>query len=333
MEWLAAILPGLGEELTVIALGHGEGTLLLPLAIRRMGPFRVADIAGGKQASYHLPLVAGAFATDTEPLRAALTEAGRALMLDAFTFRDSPAQLGAFANPLAGLPGQRAPSSGWELRLDETWDVISARLFDRDDRKKMRQKAKKLAEIGPVFAGWVSGPAIETELEQLFAQKASRLAAMGQRDPFGSPALRRSFLQGIMSARPGLRLFVLRAGSRSLAWMVGASDGRRFSGMVNAHDASADVARASPGEQLLLALVPTLISEGYHAFDLGVGDARYKAQFCPEEIPLFDLALPVSAAGHIAARLFLTSQAIKRRIKTDPALMARWSRLSLLLKR
>lgn len=332
-DWLAAMLPGLGANLTVIALDAGDGSLILPVTIEQFGPFRLADIAGGKQASFHLPIIRGDFQCALPPLRAALQEAGRALRLDAYAFRDMPARLGTFTNPLANLPAQPAPSSGWELLLDEPWEAISARLFDRDDRKKMRQKARKLEEIGPVCAGWVTDSSLEHHLTALFEKKAARLAELGQSDPFANTALRRAFLDAMSGERPSMRLFTLQAGIRTIAWMAGASDGRRFSGMVNAHDASPDVARASPGEQLLLALVPRLIAEGYQAFDLGVGDARYKAQFCPQEIALLDCALPVSHVGSLASQGFLQAQGLKRRLKTNPAMMERWLRFRQLFRR
>lgn len=321
-DWLAAFLRATGgtEAFRIVALESTSGAVLLPLEIRRLGPFRVADIAGGKQASFHGALLQGAPAFSARDLRRALAEAGRTLRLDAFTLTDAPENWRGERHPLSILPRRSSPSSGWCVTLDNDCAALLARLSDREDRKKQRYKANKLAAFGPVKASWITDKAArEAALAKLFEWKAERFGAVGIDNPFAEPALE-DFLR--QASATSLRVFGLSAGKRLVAVMVCASDGQACSGMVNAHDPDPEIAKTSPGEQLLLHLLPALCAEGFAQFDLGVGEARYKAHFCPEPVPLFDAAIAVSLQGHLAARLFLAMRGLKRRVKQDPRLWA-----------
>ena len=132
-----------------------------------------------------------------------------------------------------------------------------------------------------------------------------------------------AFLQNGSAGRQApLRIFALSAGERLVAVMVCAIDRRACSGMVNAHDPDPEIAKTSPGEQLLMHLLRRLCAEGFRQFDLGIGEARYKAHFCPEPVALIDAALAITAKGHVAALVFLAMRRLKRRVKQDPRL---WS--------
>jgi CelD/BcsL family acetyltransferase involved in cellulose biosynthesis len=314
------------DAFRVIEITLPDAELLLPLTMHRRGPFRVADICGGKQASYHAGVPGENAAITPEALYDTLRAAGRAMGLDAFTFTDCPIRYGGRDNPLALLPHQASPSSGWSLRLEGEADALLARLSDRDDRKKLRQKANKLAALGAVQAGWAETPDARAEaFEALFRWKAARFGAAGIDDPFAQAGMRECLAEAGESG--ALRLFTLAAGPRLVAVLAGAGNAGCFSGMLNGHEGENEIARTSPGEQLIVHLIHALCAEGFRHFDLGVGEARYKAHYCPEEIALVDCAVAVNANGEIAARLFLALRGMKRAIKQNPRLMALASRL------
>ena len=127
---------------------------------------------------------------------------------------------------------------------------------------------------------------------------------------------------------PGIELHALYAGERIVATYGGAAQGGRWSGMFNSFDADEDIARSSPGELLLMNIIDSCCARGLRDFDLGVGEARYKAALCDQPIPLFDAALGFGLTGRSAAALILGKQALKRRIKRDPRLMALARRLA-----
>jgi CelD/BcsL family acetyltransferase involved in cellulose biosynthesis len=326
--FLAPLLSGTHalDDFRLIEILADAGVLLLPVSIERRGPFRLADIAGGKQASFHAGIPDNNLAISTRALRNALAGAGREIGIDAFTFTDCPLSYDGRDNPLAILARQASPSSGWKLTLGEEADDILARLSDRDDRKKLRQKASKLAALGTIRAGWAeTTEARAAAFEALFRWKAERFGAAGIDDPFATEAIRASL--SAMAEAGTLRLFTLSAGSRLVAVLAGLVGDRCFTGMLNGHEAEAEIARTSPGEQLLPHLIRALCAGKFRHFDLGVGEARYKAHYCPERIALVDCAVSASAKGMIAARLFLAARAAKRIVKQSPGLMAMVARL------
>lgn len=134
----------------VLRDGAGHVSLLLPLAIERRHGLRIAVPVGGKQANYHLPLFArGAVLPSGAELRALLRETGRALRLDTYIFGNLPLSWDGFANPLAE-GGRPSPSNGYRLALSGDAEATLSRALSKDGRKKLRQKDKKLRELGPV---------------------------------------------------------------------------------------------------------------------------------------------------------------------------------------
>lgn len=323
--WLSSLLGATGatDAFRVVEIDAAGGSVLLPLEAGRLGPFRVADIAGGKQASFHGVAMRGEPILPPDAFRAALREAGEALGLDAFTFRDAPISWLGEAHPFASLAARPSPSAGWAVTLEAECETLFARLSNREDRKKQRYKANKLAQIGPVTGGWITDEAeISEALTKLFAWKAARFGAVGIDNPFEDPAMQAFLRAGSAGRQAPLRIFALSAGERLVAVMVCAIDGRACSGMVNAHDPDPEIAKTSPGEQLLMHLLRRLCAEGFRQFDLGIGEARYKAHFCPEPVALIDAALAISAKGRLAALLFVAMRRLKRRVKQDPRLWA-----------
>ena len=67
------------------------------------------------------------------------------------------------------------------------------------------------------------------------------------------------------------------------------------------------------------ALLPIMVLA---SFDFGVGSDDYKLQYCKDgRQPLLDSYLPLSAKGHVAARLLSLETSIKRAIKQSPTAM------------
>lgn len=327
-RFLAPLLLETGEldSFRLIEISAGDGALFLPVSLSSCGPFRFARITGGKHASFHAPGLAGNPEISAQTLRATLVKAGREAGIDAFIFSDCPVNYAGRDNPLTILPRQSSPSSGWAVTLDSDADALLERLSDKEYRKKLRHKVNRLAGIGVLKAGWAEAPEERTAVfEKLFEWKAARFGEMGIDDPFAAPGMREFLTRAVENG--AMRLFTLHAGERLVAALAGASAGGCFSGMLNGHENEFEIARTSPGEQLVVQLIRTLAAEGYRQFDLGVGEARYKMRYCPERIALVDSAIGVSAKGFLAARAFLIARAAKRIIKQNPRLMEFFSRM------
>lgn len=329
-DWLIPYLDctaGL-DNFRLVEARFAQAHLLLPLSLTHKAGAMLADVPGGKHASFHAPVWVEAGACPPAEMRGALLDAGRALGVDAFTFRDCPPQMAGHANPLLALPHQPSPSAASALTLEVDGEALLHRLSDKDDRKKLRQKERKLSECGALRVGWAeSETQIRNALSALFAWKDMRFGAKGIDNPFADAKIRAFITQASTSTPPGIRVFTLHAGEVLIAAMAGAAWQGQFSGMLNGNDPDPTILRGSPGEVLINHLIRVLCAEGYQHFDLGVGEARYKAHYCPEQVALFDSALGITPKGKLVARAFLAARKTKRMIKQSPNAMALLARL------
>ncbi len=332
-DWAAAYFATAPRARPLIAVLRdpcGRPRLLLPFAVRRERGLRVARIVGERHANFHMPVFASreAAALPPETVRAALVRLGRAHGIDAYAFAHQPRAFADTVNPLAE-GGTPSPSDGYGMRLGPDPEETVARLFSGDARRKLRQKEKWLtAAHGPV-AHVVAATAEEAEavIGAYLAQKAVRFAQLRLPNPFAQEA-DRAFLTA--ACRPGparpaaLECHALRreADGHVLATFIGAVDARRFSAMLTSFDPDPALARFSPGDLLLHALVRDQAARGRVALDLGVGEAPYKSKICDEVIALVDACVPVSARGRAFAAGMRLRVRLKRRVKRSPRLRA-----------
>lgn len=310
------------DDFRLIEIGDEEGNaLLLPLHILRCNGASLAVKVGGAHASFFVPLSIGDVSGwPSQALADALIMAGEQAGIDAFLLADGPLEWGGRPNPLVQMPHQSAPSSGAGLSLGADAEAVLARLMDRDDRKKQRYKRRKLAESGCLAAGWTPCDAtLDAALACFFDWKAQQFAALGAPDPFAAPDIRAFIRHACCRPEPAIRLFVLTLDARPAAVIGVARSGGHVSGMFTAYDPTPAISRFSPGDIMMADFIQTLCTEGFSAFDLGVGEARYKAHFCPEPIPLVDIAVPVTTLGRITSAGWLMARRMKRVIKQNPA--------------
>lgn len=314
-----------GHAPALIVLSDPAGTplMLLPLALHRAGPLRVARFIGGKHSNFNMPVCApGAAALDAATLRAALQQAGRDAGIDLFAFSSQPYEWEGFANPLARLGGQPSPSAGYKLTLAEDAEALLKERLSKDTRKKLRQKETKLAQLGPVTYVRPEKPEdIRAVLEDFLRLKAARFQSQGISDPFDGPDVR-AFLEaaatGAGEKGRTLELHALQVGGRTVAVYGALADAQRFCGLFTAFDGDTEIARSSPGDILLMKIIADACARGLKTFDLGVGEARYKAQVCTATEALFDSVLPVTARGQLAGAALARLVAAKRWAKHSP---------------
>ncbi|MFK5597757.1 GNAT family N-acetyltransferase [Methylobacterium sp. HMF5984] len=327
----AAAAPG-ALRIVVLRDAAGRPRILLPLAVERRRGIAIARTLGGDHANYHLPLFAArdAAAVPAEDVIAALGLVGRAAGIDVYALGHQPRTWDGAVNPLA-IRGEAAPSDGYGMMLGPDPESTLKRAFSADARKKLRSKEKRLVEAHGALAYRKAADGAEAArfLSAFYAQKAARFAAMGIADPYADPAIRAFLTAATAGENPAVEIhaLMLEATGRVLATFGGAVDGARYSGMMTAFDADPEIARFSPGDLLLHHLVHDQAAQGRRAFDLGVGEARYKASVCDETIPLVEATLPVTLRGHAYGFVATRLTRLKRRIKRDPRLFALVRRL------
>jgi CelD/BcsL family acetyltransferase involved in cellulose biosynthesis len=116
-------------------------------------------------------------------------------------------------------------------------------------------------------------------------------------------------------------LHALEGDGDMLAIVGGVADHQRFSVMFNSIT-DGDHARKSPGIILMADIIAACVQRGFESYDLGAGHAPYKDYFCTGSEQRFDCFIPFTARGRLLAAACQASDALRRSLKSTPALMS-----------
>lgn len=298
----------------------GAPVALLPLGRRRAGPFKMAEFFGGSHSNFNLGLwrqdAAAAF--DAGMVRQFVDAA--AASADALVLTHQPMSWNGVANPMALLPHTTSVNKAYRGTLMPDFEELLRTRASGDTRKKMRKKARGLAQRGAIEFLLAGTPETKrAALDAFFLQKRERMQEIGLPDVFSAPDVRAFIEQTVFSGE--VELYALSVGGTIIAAQGGLVRDGRFSAMFISM-IGGDWRADSPGEQILLHLMRACCERGLHTLDLGVGGAAYKATFAPDEEPLFDSYLPLTPVGKLIALAAQTAGGLKRTIKQTPAL---WS--------
>jgi CelD/BcsL family acetyltransferase involved in cellulose biosynthesis len=318
--------------------GRGEPILVWPLGRRAKGPIAVAEFLGGKHANFNMPLYRRDVVANIgrDDLRAVFAAASG---IDLLALHNQPASWDGIANPLLLLPHQPAPSFGQRGQLMADFAALLRARVNSRSRKKLRKKERALASHGELRF-WRVQTEIEARrvLDAFFAQKTQRMRRLGIVNAFEGPGVREfittTATERLASGRPAIELYACTVGDTVAATFAGLVGGDRFCGLFNSMILNA-LMHESPGEVLLTNVVRMCCERGLAVFDLGVGEAEYKAVFCDQPEPLFDSFLPLTPLGRAAAFGERWRGRAKRLVKQNAALWgavdwgrrmrARWS--------
>jgi CelD/BcsL family acetyltransferase involved in cellulose biosynthesis len=323
------------SQFIVVARDAGGAPLaLLPLLRRSFGPLGVVEFIGGKHANFNLALFPPGRGWSAEALLSLLAAAaGRAeARVDLYAFLNQPCDWQGRPNPLAALGGRPSPSFGYKSELPPDFEAWRAARHSRATRKKLRQKAGRLATMGEVSHIIARDQAeAERTLDALIAQRQERARAAGSLDASAS-AEAQAFLRQLSTPAPAgarsiMELHALMLDERIVATFAALCGRDRLSGLVVSYEADREIARCSPGELIVQEVVRSAISRGFTTFDLGVGEARYKDECCEATEPLFDTFIATSPLGRLAAFLYDVERRVKRTVKRSPRLSALATRL------
>ncbi len=326
--WQRHVGAGCGiSPFVVVGFNAQSAPLFLwPLGRRTLGGLRVVEFLGGTHTNFNMAIWQREAVSkiNAEDLRAVLK--GFAGKADILRLTNQPLSWGGTTNPFALLPQQRSPNFGFSGALAPDFEALLRARTNATARKKMRKKERMLATYGEVRFERARGlHEVRRVLDAFFKQKSARMKALGIRDVFAAPGVRRFIESGATERASGLEppieLYALSVNDIVVATMGGIVGGGRFCAMFNSI-AQGHYAVESPGEQLIVNLVRTCCERGLDTFDLGIGEAQYKTLFCSDTEPLFDSYLPLTAGGRVMALAFAAGAAAKRSIKQRPLL---WS--------
>ncbi|MGA2494705.1 MAG: GNAT family N-acetyltransferase [Roseiarcus sp.] len=328
--WFATVGAAEGATpLIVVARDEaGQPVALLPFARAAYGPLRFAVFLGGKDSNFNLGLFRSGGAWSRDDLAALLAAAVKRARprLDAFLLCNQPLSWRGIANPFADGKLQPSPSFAYASALPGDFSVWLDARASKDAKKKMRKKRARLEAMAPLVHSRAAGQQeINRALAAFHAERRARTVALGVPDPYALPAAQ-AFLAEL--ARDGaLELHTLSHGDRVIAVFGALPGAARQSGLFIGHDGDPEIARSSPGEIMVQAVVADAIARGFAEFDLGVGEARYKGEACEIVEPLFDSAFAFTLKGRLAAWTFLAVRRAKRSVKHSPRLKALHARL------
>ena len=321
--WLATIGRARGVAPFIVAARDASGRVnaLLPFGAERFGPFRVAGFLGGKDANFNMGLFRPGLAIDSGALADLLRRAAALATprLAGFRCLSQPRDWQGAVNPMAAIGGKPSPSFGYKTALGADYSAWLNAHYSREAHKKLRKKAQRLNAIGPVSHRVARDAADARAILAVYgAQKDARMRELGLARSWD----REQSLAFLTQAADAgsLELHALVCGDRLIAVFGGLPREKRFCGMFISYDADPQFARCSPGELLLNEIVGNLIERRFLTFDLGVGEARYKAHCCEADEPLFDTFVATSVAGRLLGAATIGKQRMKRLVKQSPAI-------------
>lgn len=323
--WLAAWRDHVNPDVILVEIAdRGERIFMLPLEIVRQGAIAVARYPGGRHANGNFPALApGVRGLPVDLIAAAI--AGLRPDIDLVALERQAQAVAGHDNPLLALAHAESPDIALAVDLAGGFEALLARVSGKRKRKKHRSQSRKFEEAG----GWrrvtAATPAeVDRLLDAFFAMKADRFARMGIANVFAEDAVRSFFrtlfTRALAEAHPPFRLDALEVGG-VLRAVTGCS--RAADRIVCEFGAIAEdeLAATSPGDFLFFENIRDACARGFAIHDFSVGDEPYKRLWCDIEIRQFDVFLPLTAKGRVAASRGNFARSLRRLVKASPVLM------------
>jgi CelD/BcsL family acetyltransferase involved in cellulose biosynthesis len=324
--WVDTLGPSSGLEPHFIRISNenGEKQVILPLGLSKSPLGTKAVFLGGKHSNFNMMVMSqtALIALTASDLETLLRDAAKKCSIDCYHFIHQPVIWKGRDNPLLSLPHKPSANTAYRADLLPDGDAMIKSLMSSESRKKLRNKEKRLSELGAVTFKKATEPQeISRVIDAFLMQKAARFNHQGIDNPFASPEAEAFLRQGAQKTKEGeppFSLYYLSSGDRIVSTLGGAEHDGRVSGMITSFDAHQEIIRFSPGDLLLMHLVQHLANEKYEIFDLGTGDATYKGDYCKTEDTLFDSILPMTNKGKLLAKTLEIKSGVKRWIKQNP---------------
>ena len=333
-SWMAGWWDHIGSisqaspHVTVLRDDAGKPVLLLPLVRKKVGPLHVGLFMGGKHTNFNLPIWHPEYlkqpAVGLNALLQGLRHNGQ--RLDLLVLLNQPATWQGAINPMLQAPHRASASRAYTGELQHDFEALFKERMGSNSRKKLRQKERRLAALGPVAFQRARTPAeIDRVLEAFFQQKGARMREQGLSNAFDAPGVK-EFTRAAAhetdpdTGEPVIELYAASVGDMIIATFGGIVAHGRFSGMFNSI-AGAEFRNYSPGELLLANVIRMCCERGLDKFDLGIGDAAYKQVYCRDAEALYDSVIPITAAGQVVAPFWRAGLALKGKVKKSNTLL------------
>lgn len=323
---------GSASPLIVVATVNNRPAFLLPLYSQ--GVFlgiKRALFMGDKHANVRVPLM-----SKDPVLQAALLEQaqggnlikiiGSALKggghADHLALENMPKDYAGDLNPLTFGDCKAGMTPLFVGELNEDFQVLTAERRPLSSQRKQRKRVRMLKAIGEISFDTIDdASALDDTLNVLFQQKAVRLDNAQIHNAFddanNEAFIRRLAHQSLASGNRLLDLYALTVNGETIAVTGGGMQGDRYSIGINSMSNEPRYAACSPGKITVDMEVEAFCAEGFHWFDIGLGENSYKRMWCAQ-IDLFDVCRALTPKGQLLVGLSRSISELKTLVKSTP---------------
>jgi len=303
---------GVAPVFVEIVAADGSPAALVPMAVGREGPLRVATFADAGVVDFACPIPGPGFGTLTPEV------AWRALRdalagVDLVRLEKQPARIGVHVNPFAHVAGAtRSPLSSHPLTVSGPWED-----YVRSRSRKFRKEQGRVWRVferneGAAFRLAADAPDGLSALDVIEELQGARLRSLGVAYRLGDPLARAFYRRLVADGVPRGRTVIgmLVADDLVVGALMGLAAGQSVVFVRLAHRGGSWAA-CSPGRLVIEKTMEALHARGFTSFDFSIGDYGYKSAFGVGTSPLSDLSAAVSWRG----MPFALAAAVKARLR------------------
>jgi CelD/BcsL family acetyltransferase involved in cellulose biosynthesis len=310
----------------VLSRLEGRPAFILPLAISRVGPLRMATWIGGRHSGYNF----GLWSAQAITAIAAMTRIDIERMLasalhdtDCAVLARTPRSHDGVAQPLAVLPSSRSSTEGYAFDLEGGFEAVLKRTNGGGRRRGIKTKESRMAKAGTLHYGEAGDiTRAKAALAFFFEQKALRLAEQGKSNGFEEPGVK-AFFGELLERSQGKDEPLLEMTELSVDGKIRAVRGAgTYRGRLNGYFmtfARDDMAAHSPGHVLLFRHIEACCKRALAVYDCGVGYEDYKMSWCDIIIELDDAYAAFTPLGAAVIGAVRLSNLAKARVRQNDA--------------
>ncbi|HUZ30926.1 MAG TPA: GNAT family N-acetyltransferase [Xanthobacteraceae bacterium] len=277
---------------------HGP-IFYLPLVVEKKFNIRLLRFMDAGVADFNAPIVVpGAELARQEFTAVWPMILSRLPKVDAIDLQKISANVAGIPNPLTYLDCAPHGTSGHAITLSAISSNLNAPTSVARLRKKLRRDFRRLSQLGETTFLINPSPAEADEIfTTLIKFKRQKYMATTGHDFLAMPGIRRFYREMAAPQHIGglSHISALTCGGKVVSAHLGFTGHGCFYYTFPAYDPA--YRQYSVGHLLLQHLIDQCRADEYETFDLGEGDAPYKAKLATHELPLSDYEHALNAAG------------------------------------
>ena len=306
----------------VFAYQGDQLKFILPLALERRWGMGCLTWLGHHLIDYNAPIIDRELLTalnDHHVARIWRDVMSEITGVDCLYLPKQPASMEGQTNPFYGFSSYDYGLGYHAAEINADWQSYYRKRRGAKSRRRLRDKAKALADLGTLCLKELTGPEDRSRIIlQTLKWKREQVASTGAIDPFSVPETERFFDQLARNPEMAgkLRVFTIDLDGESLASAFGLMDGKNFILYQTAYGLGR-YSKFSPGTHLLIHMMECMAAAGVRHFDFSIGDEAYKFEWADTHAKLSASIAANSLSGWFAKQTHIAKLALKRWVKSS----------------